>query len=63
MLILRCQKKLCPSCHSNPITYMLTVDTMEVLIGIETGGGCLDLVLEQSTDVQNPGFWRGDHLV
>lgn len=56
MLIPRCQKKLYPSCHSNPITYIATVDIMRVLIGIETGGGFLDLVLKLSTDVQNAGF-------
>jgi hypothetical protein len=36
---------------------------MQVLIEIETGGGFLILVLKLSTDVQNAGFWRGDHLV
>lgn len=63
LIIPRYQKKLYLSYHSNPITYMVTVDIMRVLIGIETEGGFLDLVLKLSTDVQNAGFWRGDHLV
>lgn len=45
VLILRDQKKLYPSCYSNLITFVVTVEIMPGLIRTETGGGCLDLDL------------------